>query len=314
MAKKQRALTKRRIRDIARPYLFLSPSLISIFILGLLPMIYTIYISFTNFNLNHLQNYHVIGITNYISVFKGPFASLFFPVLGWTIVSSVVMTFGCFIIGLIAAMLLNNPNMKEASFYKSLLILPWALPATIATIAWKFLYDMNYGSVNVVLKSLHIITNSIPWLTDPTWARIGILIASVWLGFPYMMNICIGALSAIPIDYYEAAEIDGASKWQKFTKITLPSITSASLPLLITSFAFNFNNMGAAYLITLGNPPRTTTQFAGYTDILATAVYKLSMVNYKYEVGAAISVVLFLIIGTISVVNFKFTGAFKEID
>ena len=128
---------------------------------------------------------------------------------------------------------------------------------------------MNYGSINVALKALHVINASIPWLNEPSWARLGIVIASLWLGYPYMMNICIGALSAIPNDFYEAAEIDGATKLQKFTKITLPSLTSASLPLLISSFAFNFNNFGASYLITLGGPPRLTTQYAGYTDILA---------------------------------------------
>lgn len=314
MAEKQKKKSKRKARDIARPYVFLSPALISIFVLSFLPILYTIYIAFTNYNLNHMTDYHIIGIANFVSVFKGPFASLFFPVFGWTIVFAVVTTFGSFIIGLIAAILLNNPNMKEASFYKSLLILPWALPSTIAIISWKFLLDMNYGSINVVLKSLHIISTSIPWLTEGGWARVGILIASLWLGYPYMMNVCIGALSAIPADFYEAAEIDGANKWQKFTKITLPSLTSASLPLLISSFAFNFNNFGAAYLITSGGPPRTTTQYAGYTDILASATYKLSTVNYKFEMGCAISVVVFLIIGTISLLNFKFTGAFKEVD
>jgi arabinogalactan oligomer/maltooligosaccharide transport system permease protein len=173
---------------------------------------------------------------------------------------------------------------------------------------------MNYGGINILLKNLHIISTPIPWLIDPFWARVGVLIATFWLGFPYMMNVCVGALSSIPDTYYEAADIDGATKFQKFRKITLPSITASSLPLLISSFAFNFSNLSAAFLITGGGPPRATTQYAGYTDILASAVYKLSIQYNRYDIGAALSIVIFAIIGTISFINFKLTGAFKEVD
>ncbi|WP_375293626.1 carbohydrate ABC transporter permease [Clostridium estertheticum] len=314
MTKKNKHIKNRKIYDKVRPYVYLSPALISIFVLAFLPIVYTIYIAFTNYNLNHLDDFHLIGFGNFISIFNGPFKSIFFPVFGWTVIFAVVGTFGSFAMGLILAMLLNNPNMKEASIYKGILILPWALPGTIATLAWVGLLDMNYGGINVLLKSLHIINTGIPWLIDPFWARVGVLIATFWLGFPYMMNVCIGALSSIPNIFYEAADIDGATKFQKFTKITLPSITSASLPLLISSFSYNFSNLSAAYLITGGLPARTTTQFAGYTDILASTIYKLSITNNRYDMAAAFSIILFLIIGTISFVNFKLSGAFKEVD
>lgn len=314
MAKNDKPVRDRNFFDKARPYVYLSPALISIFILAFLPIIYTIYIAFTNYNLNHLEDFHLIGFSNFVSIFSGPFKSIFFPVFGWTIIFAIVGTFGCFLIGLILSILLNNPNMKESSFYKGLLILPWALPGTIATLAWIGLLDMKFGGINILLINLHIIKSGIPWLIDPFWARMGILIATFWLGFPYMMNVCIGALSSIPTTYYEAADIDGASKFQKFQKITLPSITSASLPLLITSFSYNFSNLSAAYLITGGLPARTTTQFAGYTDILASTIFKLSITNNRYDMAAAFSIILFFIIGTISFVNFKLSGAFKEVD
>lgn len=314
MAKKDKLVRDNNFIDKARPYVYLSPALISIFVLAFLPIVYTIYIAFTNYNLNHLEDFHLIGFANFVSIFSGPFKSIFFPVFGWTIIFAVVGTFGCFAIGLILAILLNNPNMKESSIYKGLLILPWALPGTIATLAWIGLLDMKFGGINILLMNLHIIKSGIPWLIDPFWARVGILIATFWLGFPYMMNVCVGALSSIPTTFYEAADIDGATKFQKFRKITLPSLTSSSLPLLITSFSYNFSNLSAAYLITGGLPARTTTQFAGYTDILASTIFKLSLTNNRYDMAAAFSIILFLIIGTISFVNMKLSGAFKEVD
>lgn len=314
MAKKDKLVRGKKSFDKLKPYVYLSPALISIFVLSFLPIVYTVYIAFTNYNLNHLYDYHLIGFNNFISIFNGPFKSLFFPVFGWTIIFAVVGTFGSFIIGLFLSILLNNSNMKEASVYKAILILPWALPGTIATLAWVGLLDMNYGGINILLKNLHIIKVGIPWLIDPFWARVGVLIATFWLGFPYMMNVCIGALSSIPNTYYEAADIDGATKVQKFMKITLPSLTSASLPLLITSFAYNFSNLSAAYLITEGLPARATTQYAGYTDILASTIYKLSMTSNRYDIAAAFSIVIFVLIGTISFINFKLSGAFKEVD
>ena len=119
--------------------------------------------------------------------------------------------------------------------------------------AGQGLLNGSYGAINNLLLNLHLISDPIPWLTDPTWARVALIIVNIWLGFPYMMNVCLGALGAIPDSYYEAADVDGASKWLQFRKITLPSLTQISYPLLISSFAFNFNNFGSAFLITKGN-------------------------------------------------------------
>lgn len=314
MGKKHKLKRKIKVFNKLRPYKYLSPALISISILSLLPIVYTIYIAFTNYSLNHLEDFHFVGLNNFKSIFTGSFKSVFFPVLSWTFVYSFVATFVCFAFALGLAILLNNPNMKESSFYKGVLILPWALPATIATLAWQGLFDKQYGGINVLLNSLHIINQNIPWLTDGNWARIGMLIVTLWLGYPYMMNICIGALTTIPDAYYEAAEIDGASSWQKFRKITLPSLTTASLPLLISSFAFNFNNMSAAYLITSGGPAKVASPYAGYTDVIMSAVYKMSIINNRYDIASALSIIVFLIIGPLSLINFKVSGAFKEGD
>jgi arabinogalactan oligomer/maltooligosaccharide transport system permease protein len=121
-------------------------------------------------------------------------------------------------------------------------------------------------------------------------------------------------LQAIPKDLYEAADIDGASRWKKFTSVTLPGLTSATLPLLISTFAYNFNNFGAAYLITYGLPPRLDTQFAGYTDILVTTAYNMTLVFYRYDLAATLSFIIFLIVGVLSFINMKATRAFEEVD
>lgn len=305
---------KKNLYERIRAYIYLSPALISIFFLSLIPIAYTIYIAFTNYNINHLQDYKIIGFDNFKQILTGPLKAIFLPVFTWTLVFTVVVTLGNYFLGLFIAMMLNNPNMKERGFYKGLFIIPWALPSAIAILSWQGLLNQDYGPINMILRKLHIISSPIPWLTDPYWARFAIIFVTIWLGFPYMMNVCLGALSAIPDTYYEAADIDGASWWQKFTKITLPALTSSSIPLLVSSFAFNFNNFGAAYLITGGGPAKPDTVFAGYTDILASSAFKMVNTVFRYDLAAALSLLIFLLIGTISFFQMKLSGSFEEVD
>lgn len=294
---------------------YLAPALISIIILIVLPILYTLWLSFTNKTLfTQPSEVSFVGLANYIDVFRGPFKEVFFPVFGWTIVFAVVSTFGSFFVGLIMAMLLNNPHIKENALYKAILIIPWALPVTVAVLSWQGLLNGSYGAVNNILLNIHIIKDPIMWLTDPTWARVAVCFVNIWLGFPYQMNICLGALAAIPADYYEAADVDGASAMTKFVKITLPSIAQTAYPLLISSFAFNFNNFGTAYLITQGNPVRQNSQWAGYTDILASVNYKLSNTQGKYQTAATIGILVFVILATISYFQMKFSGQFEEVE
>ncbi|MDU6359236.1 MAG: sugar ABC transporter permease [Clostridiales bacterium] len=295
-------------------YKYLAPALISIGILTLLPILYTIYIAFTDYTIYSQGEYNFVGFQNFIDAINGPFKDVFFPVFGWTVVFAVVSTAGCFLVGLVLAIILSNKNIKEAGFYKGILILPWALPVTVAILSWQGLFNSNYGAINSILMTMHIIQEPIQWLLEPFWARVGILIANIWLGFPYMMNVCMGAISAIPDDYFEAAQVDGANKFMQFIKITLPSIAQTAYPLLISSFAFNFNNFGSAYLITKGGPARLGSQFAGHTDILASTVYKLSTTFGRYDMAATLSIITFLVIGTISFIQMRASGQFKEVD
>jgi carbohydrate ABC transporter membrane protein 1, CUT1 family (TC 3.A.1.1.-) len=233
-------------------------------------------------------------------------------VFTWTLVFAIVSTVLCYVVGLILAVLLNNRNMWETNIYRAILIIPWALPGAIAVLTWSGLLNETYGGINLILSIFNI--SARPWMTDPFWARVGIIIANVWLGYPFMMNVCLGGLQAISPEMYEVADLDGATWWQKLTKITIPMLMPSSLPLLISTFAYNFNNFGTAYLIMQGMPPRLDTQFAGYTDILLTSSYKMTLQFNRYDLGAALSIIIFFIVGILSYINMRMTHAFEEVD
>ena len=177
-------------KNNARAYGYLLPALVSILIVTCLPIIYTVVISFTNYNMYHLNDFSFVGWENYLTVFSGSIRHVFFPVLGWTVCFAVISTAGSYTVGLILAILLNNPRMKESKIYRSVLIVPWALPSTIAILAWQGLLNEQYGGINNLLHAIGIAW-SVPWLTDAFWARTGIVIVNIWLGFPYMMNVCL---------------------------------------------------------------------------------------------------------------------------
>ena len=309
----------KNVKRNLQSYRYLLPALISILILSILPTLYTIFMAFTDYTLKN-QNFgygtkkgwHLVGFYQFQQILTGPLKSQFFPLLGWTLVFTIVSTLGAYFIGLAFAMALSDKNMKESFIYKALLVIPWALPGAITIISFKGLFNSEYGAINSILQQLHLINEPILWLTTPLAARIAVIIVNLWLGYPYMMNVCIGALSSIPDTYYEAADIDGASRWQKFKNITLPSISNVSYPLLISNFAFNFNNFNAAYLLTDGGPSKAGSSFAGWTDIIGSATYKMSTSNGNFALGAAMSILLFIIIAVISLINMKMSGQFKE--
>lgn len=302
-----------RKKNNLKAYPYLVPALLSILVVTVVPIIYTIVISFTNYNMYHLEEFSFVGLANYFEVFTGSIRSVFFPVLGWTICFAVISTLGSYAVGLLLAILLNNPNMKESKIYRALLIVPWALPSTIAILAWQGLLNEQYGGINNLLQSIGM-TYNIPWLTDPLWARVGIIIVNIWLGYPYMMNVCLGGLQSVAPEYYESARMDGASKFQCFKTITLPMVTRLSIPLVISTFAANFNNFGNIYMITQGGPARIDNQFAGYTDILASTTYKMTTWSNRYDLSATFSVLVFIIVGSLTLLNMHLSGQFKEVD
>lgn len=258
----------------------------------------------------------VIGFQNFRKLFTNPqVTGPFLRVFVWTI-QWALLSVGCtFAVGLFLALLLNDPHLRFRRFYRSVLILPYAVPAFISALIWRGLFHTELGVINQILKAT--IGSGVPWLQDPVWAKVALVILNLWLGFPYMMIVCLGALQSINSEMYEAAVVDGASTWQQFYHITLPLLMVSVAPLLIASFSFNFNNFSVIYLLTRGRPPIVNAQTpAGHTDILISYTYRLAFESGRgvdYGLASAVTLVIFLITGAITFLNFRFTGALEEV-
>lgn len=240
------------------------------------------------------------------SLIRGPFLKVFI----WTVVFATSVVFISFVLGLLLAITLNKPGLPFQRTYRSLLIIPFAVPAFLSLLVWQGLLNDDFGVVN---RALHI---SIPWLFDPNWARVSVILVSVWLGVPYFFLISLGALQSIPAELVEAARVDGAGALQVFRKVTLPLLLVAVAPLLIASFAFNFNNFGNVYLLTGGGPAMGDSPIAGATDILISYTYKIAFAAGKgqdYGLACAIAILIFIIVATISAVSFSRTKALENL-
>jgi len=258
-----------------------------------------------------------VGLDNFVRMFTnrqitGPFLRVF----SWTFIWAFLSVATTFCLGLALAILLNNPYLKLRYLYRTLIIIPYAVPGFISLLVWRGLLNTNFGLVNKILNALFHL--KIPWLQDAFWAKVALVLVNLWLGYPYMMIVCLGALQSIPTELYEAAYVDGANRWQQFRKVTLPLLLVSVAPLLIGSFAFNFNNFNVIYLLTGGGPPIPGAQTpAGATDILISYVYKLAFASgrgQEYGFAAAVSIIIFFIIGTISAINFRFTRSLEKMS
>ena len=184
-----------------------------------------------------------IGRRNFRNLFTDRrYAEPFIQVFAWTITFALISVVETFALGLLLAVLLNDVQLKLRGLYRSILIIPYAMPAFVTCLIWRGLFNTELGIINSALL-VPLFGKAIPWFQDPFWAKVAVLIVNLWLGFPYMMLICSGALQSIPHELYEAAMVDGASGWKRFRTITFPLMLSQVTPLLTASFAFNFNNL-----------------------------------------------------------------------
>ncbi len=221
-----------------------------------------------------------------------------------------------FSLGLAIAILFNDRLFPFKKLIRSLLIVPYTVPALITILIWR---GMLYPPLGVVSRALEALLGwAPPWFTNEWWAKIAILIVNLWLSYPYFMLICSGALQSISEDYYDAARVDGASPGQQFRNITLPLLLVAVGPLLVASFTFNFNNFNLIYIFNAGGPPMSGTPTpAGHTDILISYVYNLAFaasrgVNYGF--ASAITIVIFFIVGAITLFQFRYTRMWEEVS
>jgi ABC-type sugar transport system permease subunit len=259
----------------------------------------------------------LIGLDNILRVVRDAnVRDPFFRVFGWTVLFALGSVVSTFALGLIFAIVLNSKELPLRPLWRSLLIIPYAVPFWLSVQTWRGLLNPIYGPVNFLLQPLNG-GQPIQFFADPGLAKLTVLFVNLYLGFPYMMLISLGALQSIPSDMYEAALIDGANDWEQFRFITLPMILLAVGPLLIASFAFNFNNFTVIELINNGGPPISAATAAGHTDILLSYTYRLAFSGSRgadYGFAAAIGIFIFLIVGTITLFNFRFTRQLEEVS
>ena len=257
----------------------------------------------------------VVGADNFVTAFGDDrYATPFLRILLWTFAFALLSVITTFALGLFLAAVFNDPRVRGRKVYRTLLILPYAIPGFLAALLWAGLLNRRFGFVNEVLLG----GTEIGWLTDPTLAKLSVLGVNLWLGFPYMFLICTGALQSIPEDVLEAAKIDGAGKIRTWWSVVLPLLLVSTGPLLISSFAFNFNNFTLIYMLTRGGPRFDDASVPlGHTDILISMVYSVSgldgTASKDYGLASALSIVIFLIVATLSALAFRRTRSLEEI-
>ncbi|QIK84534.1 ABC transporter permease subunit [Sanguibacter sp. HDW7] len=237
------------------------------------------------------------------------------PLLGvivWTFVFAGVSVASTFAAGVLLALLLDDPRMRLRRTFRALVILPYAFPPFLSALVWSGLLNPQFGFINQTLLG----GADIPWLTDPLLAKVSILLVNLWLGYPYMFLVATGALQSIPSDYVEAAEMDGAGAWRRLMSIRMPLLMVTMAPLLISSFAFNFNNFNLIYMLTEGGPQDITTEMnVGSTDILITLVYKVAFGETSgrdYGLASAFSIIIFALVAAFAIYSFRRTRSLED--
>ena len=280
---------------------FIAPAFLILLSVVFYPFIYNVVLSFSNMNLRHLKDWEIVGLRQYIKVFTDPTEPSFYGVFLKTIVWTGVNVFFHVVVGVFLALLLNQ-RIRGRSVYRTLLILPWAIPQYIVALTWRGMFNHEYGSINLIItKYLHL--PAVEWLKSPTEAFLACILTNVWLGFPFMMVVALGALQSIPHELYEAAQIDGASWWQKLLRITIPLIRPVMIPAITLGIVWTFNNLNIVWLVSNAGEP------SDQTHILVSFVYKAAFNHYRYGYAAALSMVIFLILLLFSLAFMKKTKA-----
>ncbi|MGP7961438.1 ABC transporter permease subunit [Sanguibacter sp. A247] len=254
-----------------------------------------------------------VGFENFTRAFSEK--SIRGPLLGvviWTFVFAGVSVASTFFAGLLLALLLDDPRIRLRRTFRALIILPYAFPPFLSALVWSGLLNPEFGFINQTLLS----GADVPWLTDPLLAKVSILLVNLWLGYPYMFLVATGALQSIPSDYVEAAEMDGAGAWRRLASIRLPLLMVTMAPLLISSFAFNFNNFNLIYMLTEGGPQDISTEMnVGATDILITLVYKVAFGETSgrdYGLASAFSIIIFVLVAVFALYSFRRTRSLED--
>ncbi|WP_062231321.1 carbohydrate ABC transporter permease [Fictibacillus sp. FJAT-27399] len=300
--------------DKGFPYLLVGPGFFILIFVVVFPILFMVFLAFTNYDLYHSPPAKLVdwvGFQNFSDMFTMDiWRNTFVSVLAWTIIWTFTATTLQVAVGIFLAVVINQKDLKFKGIIRTLLILPWAVPAFVSILVFSGMFNDSFGAINNdILAAFGI--DPIPWLTDPQWTKVAIIFIQTWLGFPFIMAMTTGVLQSIPEELYEAATVDGATVWDKFRSITLPMILAATAPIIITQYTFNFNNFNVIYLFNEGGPA-VAGQSAGGTDILISWIYNLTMTSAQYSKAAAVTVLLSVVIVTVALINFKRTKAFKD--
>ena len=296
----------------------LSMPMLTLVLFTLLPIIFMILIAFTNFDADHQPPGNLftwIGMTNVTDIFLGNEikTNTFFGLLGWTIVWAILATFTNYILGMLLAVAINSKMVKLKQVWRTCFIIAIAIPQFVSLLLISRALEPA-GAVNVLLQKLGLIDSPLPFLLDPTLARIVVVVVNMWIGIPYTMMTFSGVLMNIPAELYESAEIDGAGPIKKFTSITLPYMIFVTAPATITTFVTNFNNFNVIYLLTGGGPFSLDYYQAGKTDLLVTWLYKLTVNRNDYSLASTIGIFIFILVSTCSLIVYNRTGAVQKED
>lgn len=258
-----------------------------------------------------------VGAENFAEFFRSPALRGPLVIIAlWNFAFAFLSVGLTFALGLAIALIFNDRTLPGRKIILTLLLIPYTIPSLITIMVWRGLLNPELGIVNRTLESLF--GWAPPWFTNHWWAKAAILMVNTWLGYPYFMLICSGALQAIPSEIYGAAEVDGANMWQRFWRITLPLLLVAVGPLLVASFIFNFNNFNVIFLFIEGNPPIPgAATNAGYTDILISYVYNLAFAGGRgaqYGFAAAITMIIFVLVAVMTLLQFRFTNMWEEVS
>lgn len=306
------------------PYLLIIPSYIAMTFAIIFPVLVTLMIAFTNYDFKHTAPTTLldwIGFQNFTNMWTlSTFRSAFTSVLGWTLIWALAASTLQIVLGILTAIVANQPFVKGKRIFGVIFLLPWAVPAFITILTFSNMFNDSVGAINAQVIPLFakifpfLDGVLVPWKTDPTWTKIALIMMQGWLGFPYIYVLTLGILQSIPNDLYEAAYIDGANGWQKFRNITFPMIMAVAAPTLISQYTFNFNNFSIIYLFNDGGPGSVGGN-AGSTDILISWIYKLTTNSSpQYSMAAAVTLIISVIVISISMVAFKKLHAFDMED
>ncbi len=284
------------IKNNSTAYWFILPAFIAVFAVVIFPFLYNLVISISNFSLKTFRDWEVIGFSHYVDVFTD---FQFYKILLKTIIWTSTNLFFHVSIGIFLAILINR-TLPAKRVLRTLLIIPWAIPQYISALSWRGMFNQEYGSINMALTRFFNM-DAIQWLSQPMEAFMACILTNIWLGFPFMMVIALGGLQSIPKELYEAARVDGASRFQQFWNITLPMLKPVMMPAIILGMIWTFNNINVVWLVSNGGEP------SDQTHILVSFVYKAAFNLYRYGYAAALSMVIFMILLSIGIATMNKT-------